>query len=104
MNFYTMTDLVQNSKRDHKEIKLILSLLFDVIGLLSYTVPFLGEGVDVIWAPISGLLLIYMYKGTVGKVAGIFGFLEEIIPMLDFIPTFTITWVYTYIIKKDDKK
>ena len=45
-----------------------------------------------------------MYKGTVGKVAGIFGFLEEIIPMLDFIPTFTITWVYTYIIKQDDKK
>jgi len=99
-----MTDLVQNPKKDRKHIKLILGLLFDGIGLLSYTVPFLGEGVDLIWAPISGLLLAYMYKGTIGKVAGIFGFLEEIIPMLDFIPTFTITWVYTYIIKSDDKK
>ncbi|WP_396138687.1 hypothetical protein [Flavobacterium sp.] len=99
-----MTDLVQNPKKDRKHIKLILGLLFDGIGLLSYTVPFLGEGIDVIWAPISGLLLAYMYKGTIGKVAGIFGFLEEIIPMLDFIPTFTITWVYTYIIKSDDKK
>jgi hypothetical protein len=98
-----MTDLVQNPKKDRKHIKLILGLLFDGIGLLSYTVPFLGEGIDVIWAPISGLLLAYMYKGTIGKVAGIFGFLEEIIPMLDFIPTFTITWVYTYIIKSDDK-
>jgi hypothetical protein len=99
-----MTDLVQNPKKDRKQIKLILGLLFDGIGLLSYTVPFLGEGIDVIWAPISGLLLAYMYKGTKGKLAGIFGFFEEIIPMLDFIPTFTITWLYTYIIKSDEKK
>lgn len=99
-----MTDFVQNPKKDRKQIKLILGLLFDGIGLLSYTVPFLGEGLDLIWAPISGLLLAYMYKGTTGKLAGIFGFFEEIIPMLDFIPTFTITWLYTYIIKSDDKK
>lgn len=104
MNFYTMTNLVQNPKKDHKNIKLILSLLFDGIGLLSYTVPFLGEGIDIIWAPISGLLLAYMYKGTVGKVAGIIGFIEELIPMLDFIPTFTLTWLYTYVFKPEDKK
>lgn len=99
-----MTYLVQNQKKDRKQIKLILSLLFDGIGLLSYTVPFLGEGIDIIWAPISGLLLAYMYKGTVGKVAGVFGFLEEIIPMLDFIPTFTLTWLYTYVFKSENKK
>jgi hypothetical protein len=99
-----MTDLVQNTKKDHKNIKLILSLLFDGIGLLSYTVPFLGEGIDLIWAPISGLLLAYMYKGTVGKVAGIIGFIEELILMLDFIPTFTLTWLYTYVFNPEDKK
>jgi len=99
-----MTDLVQNPKKDRKEIKLILSLLFDGIGLISYTIPFFGEGIDIIWAPISGLLLAYMYKGTVGKVAGIFGFIEEMIPMLDVIPTFTITWLYTYVIKPNNKK
>ena len=99
-----MTELVQNSKKDHKEIKLILSLLFDGIGLISYTIPFFGEGIDIIWAPISGLLLAYIYKGTVGKVAGIFGFIEEMIPMLDVIPTFTITWFYTYVIKPNYKK
>jgi hypothetical protein len=99
-----MTELVQNTKKDHKEIKLILSLLFDGIGLISYTIPFFGEGIDIIWAPISGLLLAYMYKGTVGKVAGIFGFIEEMIPMLDVIPTFTITWFYTYVIKTNYKK
>ena len=102
--YENMTDLVQNPKKDRKEIKLILSLLFDGIGLISYTIPFFGEGIDIIWAPISGLLLAYMYKGTVGKVAGIFGFIEEMIPMLDVIPTFTITWLYTYVIKPNNKK
>ena len=99
-----MTDLVQNPKKVHKNIKLILSLLFDGIGLISYTIPFFGEGIDIIWAPISGLLLAYMYKGTVGKVAGIIGFIEELIPMLDFIPTFTLTWLFTYVFKSEDKK
>lgn len=99
-----MTDLVQNQKKDRKQIKLILSLLFDGIGLLSYTIPFLGEGIDIIWAPISGILLVYMYKGTIGKVAGILGFIEELIPMLDFIPTFTLTWLFTYVFKSEDKK
>ena len=99
-----MTNLIQNQKKDPKQIKLILSLLFDGIGLLSYTIPFLGEGIDIIWAPISGILLVYMYKGTIGKVAGILGFIEELIPMLDFIPTFTLTWLYTYVFKSEDKK
>lgn len=99
-----MTKPIQNQPKDHQQIKLILSLLFDGIGFLSYTIPFFGEGIDVIWAPISGLLLAYMYKGTIGKVAGIFGFLEELIPMLDFIPTFTITWLYTYVFKPNAKQ
>ena len=43
-----------------------------------------------------------MYKGSIGKVGGIIAFVEEALPGLDFIPTFTLTWVYTYIIKKDE--
>jgi hypothetical protein len=79
--------------------KLFLCLLFDGIGMLSYVVPVFGEAIDIIWAPISGILLVLMFKGTVGKLAGVFGFIEELIPMVDIIPTFTITWFYTYIIK-----
>lgn len=41
-----------------------------------------------------------MYKGKVGQGAGLFTFLEEIIPGLDIIPTFTIMWFYTYVFKK----
>ena len=40
-----------------------------------------------------------MYKGQTGKIAGTFSFIEEIIPGLDIIPTFTITWFYVYVFK-----
>ena len=84
-----------------KTQKLILGLLFDGIGMLSFTVPFLGEFSDVIWAPIAGVIMTKMYKGHVGKVAGYITFFEELFPFTDIIPTFTLTWVYTYVIKKE---
>lgn len=87
------------SVKNDKISKLVLCLLFDAIGMLSYLVPVFGEAIDVVWAPISGILLVTMFKGTAGKLAGIFGFIEELIPFVDIIPTFTITWFYTYIIK-----
>ena len=93
-----VNNLVQPVKSD-KTSKLILSLLFDGIGMLSYIVPVFAEVTDLVWAPISGILLITMYKGTIGKLAGVFGFIEELVPFIDFIPTFTITWFYTYVIK-----
>lgn len=86
-----------------KNKKLILGLIFDGIGMLSFAIPFVGEFADVIWAPLSGFLMTKMYKGRVGKVAGILTFFEEIIPFADVIPSFTITWIYTYWIKKNDQ-
>ena len=88
-------------KKNDKKTKLILSLIFDGIGMFTYVVPVFAESLDIIWAPISGLLLVIMYKGTVGKIAGLFGTIEELIPFTDIIPTFTITWFYTYIIRKE---
>ena len=83
---------------------LILGLIFDFIGMLSYIIPGIAETTDLIWAPISGMLLVAMYKGTVGKVAGVIGTLEELIPFTDIIPTFTITWLYeNYLDKKNNK-
>jgi hypothetical protein len=74
--------------------KLVLSIVLDALGLIP--IPFL----DFAWAPISAYLMTKMYKGTEGKIAGIVSFVEEILP-LDVIPTFTIMWFYTYVIKKD---
>ncbi|WP_299013525.1 hypothetical protein [uncultured Polaribacter sp.] len=82
---------------NNKYKKLLASIALDAVGL----VPFLPF--DLFWAPISGYLMTKMYKGTEGKIAGIVSFVEEILPF-DFLPTFTIMWLYTYIIKKQKKE
>jgi len=81
--------------------KLILGIVFDAIGMISFSIPFLGEFSDVVWAPVSGFLITRMYKGSLGKVAGIVSFIEELFPFTDVIPTFTLTWIYCYLIKKE---
>ena len=83
--------------------KLILGLFFDFIGLLSYLWPGFLEITDVLWAPIAGYVMSVMYKGTVGKVAGVLALIEELTPGLDFIPTFTLTWLYEYYQDKKQK-
>ncbi len=82
----------------------MLSILFDLIGYASYGIPLVAELTDIVWAPIAGFLLARMYKGTVGTVGGITVFVEELLPGVDFIPTFTLTWIYTYLIKKEGEK
>jgi len=80
---------------------LLASLLFDAVGMLSYFFPGVGEATDVIWAPISAWLMTKLYKGKEGKIAGVITFIEEAIPGIDVIPTFTLMWIYTYIFKKE---
>ena len=92
---------IQKEQIGNKNRNLFLGIVFDAIGMLSFSIPYLGEFSDVIWAPMAGFLMTWMYKGTVGKVGGIFTFLEEIIPFTDFIPSFTLTWIYNYWIKKE---
>ncbi|QZK89914.1 hypothetical protein K5V07_05195 [Flavobacterium sp. CHNK8] len=94
-----MIQPVANDEANNKTRNLLLGILFDAIGMLSFTIPLLGEFSDVVWAPLAGFLMTWMYKGTIGKVGGVVAFLEEIIPFTDFIPTFTLTWIYTYLIK-----
>ena len=94
---------IEDKKQSNKFTKLYAGILFDLIGMISYLVPVYAETIDLIWAPISGILLMKMYKGTTGKVAGIISFIEEAgIFGTDAIPTFTLTWVYTYLIKKEN--
>ncbi|SMC51991.1 hypothetical protein [Cellulophaga tyrosinoxydans] len=94
-----------SNTKDKKIRHLFLSLLFDGIGMLSYVIPGLGEVSDMIWAPISAWIMTRMYKGKIGQAAGLVTFVEELVPGLDFIPTFTIMWFYTYVFKsqKTDK-
>ena len=94
-----MAEQVSVSAVNNKTRDLVLGILFDAIGMLSFSVPLIGEFSDVIWAPFAGFLMTWMYKGTVGKVGGVVTFLEEILTFSDFIPTFTLTWIYNYIIR-----
>lgn len=83
----------------NKYKKLALGILFDAMGYVSFLVPLLGEFFDLFWAPASSWLMTKMYKGKPGKIAAVLTFVEEILPGLDVIPTFTIMWFYTYVIK-----
>jgi len=80
---------------------LFLGIVFDAVGMLSFTIPFIGEFSDVVWAPISGFLMTKMYKGRVGRIGGIISFAEEFLPFTDWMPSFTLVWVYLYVIKNE---
>lgn len=94
--------VLETENKDNKYKNLILGIIFDLIGMISYIIPGVTETIDIVWAPISGLLLASMYKGKVGKIAGVISFIEEAIPFTDIIPTFTLTWVYTYVLNKEE--
>jgi hypothetical protein len=94
-----MQDL--NVVEDNRTSKLIIGLILDAIGMVSFSIPLVGEFSDVIWAPIAAFIMTRMYKGRVGRVASILTFVEEIIPITDIIPSFTLTWIYTYFFQKN---
>ncbi|MDE1206562.1 hypothetical protein [Tenacibaculum larymnensis] len=90
--------------KEKKYQKLALSLLFDAIGYVSYLIPGLGELSDIVWAPASAYIMTKMYKGNKGKVAGAIAFIEEAMPGLDVVPTFTLMWLYTYVFSSKGSK
>ncbi len=73
--------------------KLFLGLLFDALGYVSFVFP----PFDFVWAPLSAYLMTKLYKGRKGKIAAAITFVEEALPMLDVVPTFTLMWLYTYV-------
>jgi hypothetical protein len=81
-----------------KNQKLFLGLLFDALGFVSTVFP----PFDFLWAPLSAYLMTKLYKGREGKIAAVISFIEEALPFLDVIPTFSLMWLYTYIFKTKD--
>ena len=92
--------------KEYKYQKLFLSLVIDAVGYISFLIPGLGEVSDVVWAPVSAYLMTKMYKGNKGKIAAAVAFIEEAMPGLDVIPTFTLMWLFTYVFtsSKESKK
>lgn len=81
-----------------KRSKLIIGIILDLIGMASIPLG-ITEVLDVIWAPFSGYLMTRLYPGKAGVAAGIINTVEELLPGMDIIPSFTIMWCYTYLIK-----
>jgi hypothetical protein len=72
---------------------LLFCIVMDLIGYASFAIPVLGEFGDIIWAPISAFIFFKTFGGWKGAFGGVFNFVEEILPGLDFIPTFTLAWI-----------
>lgn len=94
----TKTAIVNRNQTSRfvKRTKLLIGIVFDLIGMT----PTIFPPFALLWAPFSAMVLAVMYKGKTGKAFGIFELVEELLPVVDFIPTFTLTWLYVYEIKK----
>lgn len=83
-----------------KETSLLFCILMDAIGYFTYAIPFLGELGDIIWAPVSAFIFYKTFGGWKGVIGGLFDFTEEILPGTDFIPSFTLMWLWQKITSK----
>lgn len=75
----------------------MLCFLVDGIGMFTYVIPGIGDFGDLIWAPLQTLFIL----GMIGRerymaVFVVLSFTEEILPLTDFIPTATFSWLWKY--------
>lgn len=73
-----------------KWVKLVFCVLIDLIGSGSLAVPFLGDTLDLVTAPILAVMLQALFGNSAVTIAG---FAEEILPGTDGIPTATLAWL-----------
>ncbi len=66
----------------------------DVLGMLSYALPVIGEFGDIFWAPISAIIFYISFGGRKGAMGAAINFMEEALPFSDIVPTFTLGWLY----------
>lgn len=75
---------------NYKIKRLALCLILDAVGFVSFTIPLVGEFSDIIWAPIAALISYKMFGEKLGKYTALTTFAEEVMPLTDIIPSFTI--------------
>jgi hypothetical protein len=99
-----LNQLTKSCDMIKKEPTLLFCIFMDIIGYATYAVPVIGEVADVLWAPISAIIFFMSFGGWKGAFGGLFNFVEEMLPGTDFIPTFTITWLWKYFSSKQQVK
>jgi hypothetical protein len=70
---------------------LFLALLIDLIGMASFAIPLIGDFADIVWAPVSAMLIYKLFGNSVSFAA--LGFFEELLPFTDLLPTATLAWL-----------
>lgn len=73
-----------------KWVKLAVCIIIDLIGSGSLGIPIFGDLLDVVTAPVTTAMLQAIFGNTFITVAG---FVEEILPGTDGIPTATLAWL-----------
>ena len=73
---------------ERKYKKLFKCMVLDAIGMASAALPV----IDVVWAPIAASISYRMFGEKRGKYTSVITFIEEILPVTDVIPSFTIFW------------
>ncbi|KAH8046868.1 hypothetical protein JL720_16273 [Aureococcus anophagefferens] len=68
--------------------KLVGCVVLDLLGDTSELIPFLGEFTDIAYAPVEASVLKALFQSN---TIAAFGFVEEILPFTDVIPTFTLS-------------
>ena len=72
--------------------KLVKCLLLDAVGMASPVIPVVGPVLDVIWAPVAASISYKMFGERRGKYTSLITFVEELLPLTDAVPSFTIFW------------
>lgn len=83
---------IEDSKKEVKCPPLWAALLMDAIGMASMFIPAFGAMIDGAWAIISAAIFYYWYRMPIGTIGA---FIEEICPITDVIPSFTIAYLIT---------
>lgn len=73
---------------ERKYKKLLKCVVLDAIGMASAVLPV----IDAVWAPIAASISYRMFGEKKGKYTSVITFIEEILPVADVIPSFTIFW------------
>ena len=81
---------------------LVFCLLMDLVGYASFSIPVLGEFLDLFWAPVSSIIFMISFSSWKGVLGGIGNFFEELLPGTDFIPSFTIMWLIQHMQRKKE--
>jgi hypothetical protein len=69
-------------RKNTSQASLLICILMDIIGYATYSIPVFGELGDIVWAPISAIIF---YR-------------------TDFIPSFTIMWIWQSLRKTADNR